>query len=198
MANHSIADSRLTLIKITATGKHPRGLYKCRCGNDKEIRTDHVNAGRTISCGCADTGHSTHGQSPRGIAPEYRIWEAMKRRCLNHKDKCYPSYGGRGITVCERWMHSYEAFIADMGKRPTKDHQIDRKDNNGPYAPDNCKWSTRKEQCRNRRNSRFIEYDGKRATLAEWVEFTGLDQTTISRRLKRGLSVGAALGLVVN
>lgn len=84
--------------------------------------------------------------------PEYKAWKDMRLRCSNPKHKDYPNYGGRGIKVCERWQNSVQAFVADMGPRPSKDHSLDRKENSGNYEPDNCRWATKLEQSRNRRN----------------------------------------------
>lgn len=124
-----------------------------------------------------------HGQYK---TTEYRAWASMVSRCCNPNHGSYPDYGARGITVCDRWKGSFISFLADMGRKPSTDLQLERLDNNGPYAPSNCVWATRKEQARNRRNSRIYEVDGKVATIAEWSEISGLSYQVINQRLKRG------------
>jgi hypothetical protein len=93
----------------------------------------------------------THGESDPPT-PEYEAWHQMKSRCLNSKDKRFKDYGGRGIAICERWQNSYEMFLADMGRRPSPQHSLDRFPNNdGDYEPTNCRWATRSEQQQNKR-----------------------------------------------
>ena len=115
----------------------------------------------THSCGCfrregLHTYGRKHGYAPGDKAarpPEYRIWCGMKERCLNHRAKGYESYGGRGISICARWLNDFAAFYADMGPRPSPKHTIDRKDNDGNYEPGNCQWATRSQQAFNRRGA---------------------------------------------
>jgi hypothetical protein len=109
----------------------------------------------------------------------------MKERCNNPNSTGYSYYGGRGIKVCDRWAESPEAFVKDMGARPSPRHSIDRIDCNGDYGPDNCRWATARQQSDNRRNTRFLEIDGECAPLGQWSDRSGIDVETIRRRLDR-------------
>ena len=124
--------------------------------------------------------------------PEYRAWSSMLNRCENRNNRAYERYGARGIGVCERWR-SFRNFFQDMGERPSTDHSIDRIDNNGNYEPTNCRWATRLEQGRNKRNSRLVELDGITKPLPEWAEEYGLDVELVRARLRRGWSSREAL-----
>lgn len=132
----------------------------------------------------------THGM--RG-APEYYVWRSMKTRCANPKVKTFPRYGGRGITVCDRWRASFADFIADMGPRPTAAHQLERVDNEGGYNKANCEWVTRDRQNSNRRDNFKLTYEGRTQTLLQWARETGLNRGTIRDRIRRGLSASDAL-----
>jgi hypothetical protein len=139
-------------------------------------------------------GHAKRGpHDNRRPAREYDAWVRMIRRCTNPKDSQYARYGGRGITVCSRWIESVEAFIADTGPRPSSLHSLDRKDNDKGYELDNCRWATATEQANNRRTNLFIEIDGQRHTLAEWSRSSGMDPRTLRRRIADGMDPKEAL-----
>jgi hypothetical protein len=116
----------------------------------------------------------------------------MLNRCYSKTCNGYQNYGGRGITVCERWRNSFEAFRADMGEQPSDKHQIDRIDNDGNYEPGNCRWATAKENSRNKRNHRLLTFDGKTKLLVEWADElstqSGLNREKIASRLENGMS----------
>lgn len=136
-------------------------LYRCICGNEKILVEDNVKSNKSKSCGCMK-GHLVsiqkieHGNAIRGkLSPAYLSYRSMKARCLDKNHPYYYNYGGRGVTICETWLTSFESFLNDMGNRPTG-CTLDRINSNGNYCKENCKWSTYKEQANNRRNS--IEY----------------------------------------
>jgi hypothetical protein len=174
---------------------HRQYLCRCDCGACKPVIACFLLSGSQKSCGCQRLSNlqnhranrTTHGESPTGPRPqaEYNTWSHMINRCENSSDEHYPNYGGRGIKVCERWRGSYQAFVADIGRRPSPRHSIDRFDVNGNYEPENCRWATNTEQCRNKRNNRVLEFRGERASVAEWAERMGLKYETLRSRLRK-------------
>jgi len=126
----------------------------------------------------------THGMSR---TPEYQAWFNMKARCFNPNHKAYPDWGGRGITVCDRWLN-LENFLADMGSRPTAKHSLDRIDNDGDYSSKNCKWSTKAEQQNNQRSNRLITIENDTRTIAQWAKEMGYGESVINKRLDMGWS----------
>lgn len=126
-------------------------------------------------------------------APEPGIYRNMLARCLDPTNAAYAAYGGRGITVCGRWRDSFENFFADVGRRPSSAHTIDRIDNDRGYEPGNVRWATASEQARNRRSSRRLTIQGTTCCLTEWATRSGVDYRVIRRRLAKGWDVAAAV-----
>jgi hypothetical protein len=185
---------RLTVLKfVDYRHKNSRWLCLCVCGNKRVVSRSDLGRG-SKSCGCWRTEISTARVQSHGLTDtsEHYTWRSMIQRTTNPRNKRFADYGGRGITVCDRWR-SFENFYADMGPKPTPSHQIDRIRNEGNYEPGNCRWATKTEQARNKRTNRVIEFNGQFLTLAAWSEISGIKYTTIRNRLDRGWSIADAL-----
>jgi hypothetical protein len=175
---------------------HSYWLCRCDCGGKAFGSTGNLKRGAIVSCGCKRENYfREHGRTG---TPEHRAWLNMLERCRNERHPGYPYYGGRGIVVCSRWRDSFEAFLTDMGERPSPDLSIDRIDNDGNYEPGNCRWGTKKQQMRNRRNNCSLTYAGETLTIGEWTERLGVSHGTIRWRLKKGWSVERALTQVTH
>lgn len=139
------------------------------------------------SCTGYNTGNRKHGHNGLKRSSTYTVWAGIIQRCNNPNNKKFAYYGGRGITVCKRWL-SYENFLVDVGERPA-DLTLERKDNLKGYEPDNCYWATRKEQMRNTRWNRLLTFDGRTQCVSAWVEESGLSRQRLITKASRGDSL---------
>ena len=168
----------------------------CDCGRTGIVAANNLRTGKSQGCGrkTCKYVHLKHGlQRDRKQTPEYRIWAAIKGRCLNPADAEYHNYGGRGIKMCQRWQDDAGAFVADMGPRPSPKHSVDRQDNDGHYEPGNCRWATIEEQANNRRNNVRLTFNGKTQTMAQWCRELGLNDSLVESRISRGWNPTDAL-----
>lgn len=186
------------LLVVSDAGRSPNRLKlylcKCDCGKEVIVRANYLRSGHTKSCGCLQSEKASqakikHGQNRRGrVTPEYLCWREMKARCTTTAHPSYHRYGGRGISVCDRWIENFENFYADMGPKPSPNHSIDRYPNNatGNYEPNNCRWSTDEQQCNNRRSNRWLQYNLVEMTLSQWANYFGITHGAIYNHFKKG------------
>jgi hypothetical protein len=186
--------SRLTIISQDprrSAGGHVRWLCRCDCGVVTVVTGTDLRRGTTVSCGClgrekaAERGADRWTQHGLSRSPEYKSWASMIDRCRNPRHRSYADYGGRGILVCPEW-DSFERFRANMGERPSKQHSLDRINNDGNYEPGNCRWATRRQQLRNTRSNHFLTHDNLTLTVAEWAERLGVEQNMLLARIRYG------------
>lgn len=176
---------RLLVIRYAGVAKGYRSLWVCicSCGGIRTIRGESLSSQRTRSCGClsdeARKRKTTHGKSKSRI---YRVWSGLVKRCSSPYSKDWDRYGGRGISVCERWLR-FEGFYEDMGDAP-EGMTLDRIDNNGNYEKSNCRWSTRQEQAANTRRTKYIEYRGESLILSGWARRLGMSTASFIYRLR--------------
>ncbi len=188
---------RLTIVSMIGAS---HALCACSCGKAPRVyKTASLRNGSTKSCGCLHrellaARSTTHGLSKH---PRYGIWKGMRRRCQVETDGDYANYGGRGVSVCQRWDESFEAFAQDMGPRPPET-SIERLENSGNYEPGNCIWATATQQRNNTRTNFVIEHAGKSQTLAQWAREIGVAPDAISARIRKlGWAIGKALSTPV-
>lgn len=165
-------------------------LCQCECGSEpKFVQSYYLKTGHTKSCGCLKHEEKvfTHGLTKTRL---YKIYHMMKRRCYKAQDNSYKNYGGRGISICEEWLNEQNGFVNFYNWSMENGYQenltIDRKDNNGNYKPDNCRWVTIKTQSNNRRSNNLITIDGITKNITQWAEEYGLCYSTIKSRITRG------------
>lgn len=182
---------RLTVIEKIGSDKYGvKWKCKCSCGNYTEVYGTLLRKHKSSSCGCYkkeinskichDT-FTTHGETNTSL---YKVWQGMKKRCFNPKEKAYKNYGGRGVTVCSEWKENFLTFkkwAEENGYK--KDLTIERINNNGNYEPSNCTWIPLPQQANNRRSSHFITFKGEKRTITEWSKIVRLNRRTISYRI---------------
>lgn len=171
-------------------------ICRCECGKTTTVSTQDLRRGDVSSCGCLKkeinksffTQHGLHGTKL------HNVWCAMKRRCVDKNYKDYNRYGARGIKVCDEWFNDFICFYNWSIDNGYKDGlTIDRKNVNGNYEPDNCRWIDMRSQCNNRRNNVKLEYDGKCLTIAEWSTFLNIPYSRLYMRYKKGWPVNKIL-----
>lgn len=176
---------------------HRYVVCRCDCGTVKEIALFHLTGGASKSCGCGISKAiikrcTTHGDSGKRL---YAIWRGIKNRCLNPNENCYPSYGGRGISICPEWM-DYSIFKEwALNNGYQEDLTIDRIDVNGNYTPSNCRWIPFILQARNKRTNKIIEINGEKKLMIDWVKESPVYPSTVYDRIHKGWSIEDALFL---
>lgn len=177
----------MVLAKEEAENRYVRWKCICDCGGEALVMSAHLRSGHTTSCGCVQReavrlNFTRHGMRNTRV---YRIWNAMIQRCTDKKASNYHNYGGRGITIDPRWLESVENFYADMGDPPTSKHTLDRRDSNGGYNKDNCRWATMTERQNNKRSCVFLTFMGRTQTITQWSRELGIPPMTITARLRQ-------------
>lgn len=186
---------RLTAIRHSHMKNHYSYWFcRCDCGNFKYIKLDGLTGGQVKSCGCSRKGQNVkHGKSKTKL---YKVWSNIKDRCHNKNNKAYPNYGGRGIAVCSEWRNDYKSFYDwSIANGYIEGLTIDRIDNNGNYEPSNCRWTTDKQQSRNKRSNRNYIINGETRCLMDWCNIYGIRYSMVNKRIHRGWSIERALEL---
>lgn len=175
---------------VNARDGHRHVAVQCVCGFERDLNVRYLASGESRSCGRKGCTPVKHGLAR---SPLYACWLDMKRRCYNKNLWCYRLYGGEGKLVCDEWRKSFKSFAdwaLSHGWCPGL--TIERVDNSKGYSPDNCRWATRREQGRNRRTNRLVEFCGEVKCLQAWIEELGLNGNTVRGRLRRGWPVERA------
>jgi hypothetical protein len=179
-------ETRLSYIETIGKINYPKSTVilvrcKCVCGNEVIVRKPHFINNHTKSCGCLNKEKTSQLNKTHGLSKSstYKSWTAMIQRCINKNFTNFDNYGGRGIKVCDRWL-KFDNFLLDMGIKPNKDYQIDRIDNNKNYEINNCKWSSRIENCNNKNNNVKYNYKGQLLSVTEISRQSGITRSRIS------------------
>lgn len=200
--------SRLTVLKLIGRDKHQSILWlcECECGNKIKVNTTSLKTGNTKSCGCLQKEKAiktlmsfsiTHGLSRDANGKKtrlFRIWNGIKTRCLNPNTDNYSSYGARGIKMCKEWISDFKEFHDWAINNGYSDNlTVDRIDNNGNYAPNNCRWATFKTQANNKSNNVMLKFKGHTLNLKQWSETLNMNYRALEARLRRGWSIEKTL-----
>lgn len=188
--------SRDTSIGPASKGARVRWVCRCDCGEIANATGHELASGDTQSCGCVRRELRGDMSRTHGLARSatYRSWQAMKERCGSSNHAKYPTYGGRGIRVCDRWLNSFENFYADMGGRP-KDMTVDRIDNDLGYEPTNCRWATAETQGNNRRTN--VTWNGQSYSIKQLAKKVGVPRTSLNKLLLRGMPLEEAVAYAI-
>lgn len=176
---------KLTVLSKVEPHRHrTKFTCACECGNTTIVVGSDLKTGNTTSCGCVKkttglTSNLKHGAASR-MTGAYRSWRSMKQRCTNENSPNWKTYGGNGVTVCSKWLESFDNFIADMGERP-EGYSLERMDVTKGYSPENCKWIPLKDQCKNKRNTVLYEVEGVVMTQADTARFLNLHASTLTK-----------------
>lgn len=182
----------LTVVERVANDRFGRSQWLCRCdcGREHVAAFFRMKSGHTKSCGCI-RGLVSRRHGAKGT-PTHNTWCAMKQRCIDPRHAQFAYYGGRGVSVCDRWAKSFEAFLADMGERP-EGMTIERNDPNGNYEPGNCRWATEADQARNRRSTILVTRNGVTKCVKDWCDELGMNVDKVYGRIRRGAAPEEAL-----
>jgi len=185
--------SLTALERAPTQGKKVFWLCRCKCGNLTTVESYKVRTGHTTSCGCVNAERLSKGQPTHGMSKTrtYRIWSLMLHRCNHPNSPIFQHYGGRGISVCEKW-NTFLGFLEDMGEAPSG-LTLERVDNNLGYYKENCRWASMEDQANNTRKNRYLTANGETLSLARWARRLGVRGATIAGRLGRGWSVEDAV-----
>jgi hypothetical protein len=169
-----------------------RWWCRCSCGREKLVLVAQLIHGSTKKCLMCSLGRQ-RSRRTTGVKLTLSSYNAMRKRCLNVNDAAYPRYGGSGVKICDRWLESFDNFLADMGERPGRRFSIDRIENEGNYEPGNCRWASARAQARNQRTNVLLQLGDEVLCISEWAEKLGIPQGVISRRHRSGKTDAEAL-----
>ena len=178
---------------IKSSPERTRWVCRCACGEVKSVMTQNLLKGDVQSCGRGMCHPNAKHGGRINRDPEYSAWCSIKQRCYSPTCPNFARWGGRGIKMCDQWLNNYEQFLADVGRKPSPDHTLDRRNNDGNYEPGNVRWVTATVQQNNKRTNRIVEFNGRKQSVGMWATEMGVHRNLILRRLNKGWSVQRAI-----